>query len=477
MLDKYLETVCSRSKTAAIQAHNADLLGQLPDEVLYKLSCGFGDERGTTWLEQFKGTPLIQQAIAIEKEDLALQMERSDRRRQEDALRAQFSSFEEENAKRDQLSIKRKLLELELAGGGTGEVEGAAAPLEEHVEPEAVVEEPPVEEAALALPTKPKTEKVTKTTTEKPMGDKESIDVKAAAARLRSILKTASVMQASGLRRGVQLLTGSRARALEGQAARHVGEVATARTGANEAMRNAVFGAKGGVESERAAGYASRGLQDAIARSSMSGDLAARERAAVGQARTLGQRAALAGGGGLAAGVAGHRALDGKTASTIPTISAHTINDTVHAGAQTLGRIARNSAPVAAAAPAARAGLTSAQKIVAGTGAAGLGIGALAGGHHPQKTAMLLEDPRIKEAFLGALGAGLKGMGQFAQTAGKGILAAGKAGGMGAAGQAAANAGRAGVMRAGEFIAKNPMAGAAMVAAPAAAVGYAAGRQ
>jgi hypothetical protein len=451
--------------------------------VLHKLACGYGSEGGATWLEQFKGTPLIQQAIAIEKEDLALQMERNERRRKEDALRAQFSSFEEEQANRDQLAIKRKLLELELAGGGTGEPEAAEPPLEEPAEPEATLipaEAAPPEESA--SPPKPKTEKVTKTITEKPKEDKESIDVKAAAARLRGALKTASIMPASGLRRGVQLLTGSRARALEGQAARHVGEVAAARAGTNEAMHKAVFGLGSGVEHEQAAQHAHQGLRDALQRSSMSGDLAARERTAVGHARTLGQHAALAGGAGMAVGVGGHRALD-KAASTIQTISAHTIPTiagTAHAGAGTLQRIARNSIPAAApaAAAATRAPLSAAQKIIAGTGAAGLvGGAALGGHHHPQKTAMLLEDPRVKEAFLGALGAGLKGMGQFAQTAGKGILAAGKAGGIGAAGQAAANAGRAGLMQAGNFIAKNPMAGAAMVAAPAAAVGYAAGRQ
>ena len=84
---------------------------------------------------------------------------------------------------------------------------------------------------------------------------------------------------------------------------------------------------------------------------------------------------------------------------------------------------------------------------------------------------------RVKEAFGAAVLQGLKGMGQFAQTAGKSVVNAARTGGAGAAAQAAGNAGRAGMARAGNFISQNPGAGAALVAAPAMAAGYAAGRQ
>jgi len=87
------------------------------------------------------------------------------------------------------------------------------------------------------------------------------------------------------------------------------------------------------------------------------------------------------------------------------------------------------------------------------------------------------KEAQIKEAFGAAMMQGLKGMGQFAGAAGKSVANAARGGGMQAAGQAAATAGRAGMHRAGQFIQQNPMAGAALVAAPTAAVGYAAGRQ
>jgi hypothetical protein len=155
MLDLFLEVACGHQKQAEAQAKTVALLNQLPDDVLHKIASGailkesFGGDGD--WLEKFRGTPLLDQAIAIEKEELELQMQETERRRAEDELRHQFSDYSETQNARDDLSIKRKLLELELVGGG------------EHHGQEATEEEAPADLEALeheSQPAKPKTPSV-----------------------------------------------------------------------------------------------------------------------------------------------------------------------------------------------------------------------------------------------------------------------------------------------------------------------------
>lgn len=209
MLDVFLEVASQKTKQAEARARTQALLNQLPTQVLQKIASGqllksaYGlDGVDGCWLDKFKGTPLLDQAIAIEKEELEIQMESNARRQQERQLREQFGGWEEDQARRDDLCIKRKMLELELASGGTGEDIGGQEG--EDVAPPGAEEGsapqlPPemlqaaaggAEEGGEASPPppepkekKPPTTKVT--TVEKPAEPKEKVDIKTAAAAMR----------------------------------------------------------------------------------------------------------------------------------------------------------------------------------------------------------------------------------------------------------------------------------------------------
>jgi hypothetical protein len=257
---------------------------------------------------------------------------------------------------------------------------------------------------------------------------------------------------ATGIRRGFQLVTGSRARAMGREAAGY-------NASAQKNFKDFVATGKGQHEQDFMKHHqATRATRAAEAV----------ERQAVGKARKdVGTAAIGVGTGGLVGGAAlsDHQ----KTAGVVNEMAA-----TVAAGTKTMRK------SIEATARSGKPMLSRNSKLVGGGTAVGLGGAgiATAGDDKPKVASLSPErEQQIKEAFGSALMAGLKGAGQFAQTAAKGIAGAGRAGGVQAAGQAAANAGRAGMHRAGNFIAQNPGAGAAMVAAPALAAGYAAGRQ
>lgn len=140
MLDLYLEASYGQTKEAEAKERQVDLLKQLPDEVLMKIASGeeklawgggiakegfYHHGRGEQWLDRFKGTPLFEQALQIEQEDLQSEMAQKARRQE------QSEGYREEDAQRDDLSIKRKMLDLDLAkhqeGGGGEEEEGGEA--------------------------------------------------------------------------------------------------------------------------------------------------------------------------------------------------------------------------------------------------------------------------------------------------------------------------------------------------------------
>lgn len=531
MLDAFLEVIHGKTKQAQAQESLAALLEKLPRDVLEKVAsgeisfekkayCGTpGAGTGASWLEQFRGTPLLDEAIAIEREELEVQMAEVRRREMEVETRQQLPSWDEQDLQHQQLSIRRKLLELDLAGGGEGAggqegedmappdlevMEASAAPpvpkalavedagppvvAEEDEEAEgnpftAVKEEGPEVPKADAEeePKKPKTEKTTTVTKEKPVDDKEKIDIKAAAARMKVAAtrlplggeaeKSAGVVKATNpLMRGAQLLTGSRARALESQAANRGQSLARSAKASDRTMRAAVMGGDDVSEAvaQKTIRAGNRATMGAMAGQSRATRAAGKERAAVGAARKDALMAAggLGLGGGAGAVALGQR----KTAGAVDTLGA-----TVAAGSQKIRQatqavqkqVVKNNQPM----------LSKAQKLVGGGAVVGLAGGAAMGGHKKQAALSPEREEQIKEAFGAAVLQGLKGVKNFAQTAGKSIAGAAQAGGAGAAGQAALNAGRSGMMRAGNFIAQNPGAGAAMVAAPALAAGYAAGRQ
>lgn len=158
MLDSFLEVAMGHEKVASDQRKLVDAMTQLPVEDLVKIAsggtklsflCGDSGE----WLEKFKGTPLMEQAIAIEEADLERQMARNEMNRESS------ETWKQDDAQRDELSVRRRMLDLEFAkaeAGIGGEPEPGMEGVEEEAPPEGVeeppVEEPPVEEAPVEEP-------------------------------------------------------------------------------------------------------------------------------------------------------------------------------------------------------------------------------------------------------------------------------------------------------------------------------------
>lgn len=121
MLDAFLEVVSGHAKVAAARGQMMASLERLPSSELRKIASGeavpkAASEDGTSWLEKFRGSPLFDQALELEKEDLDIQMQEQHRRQVESEMRSQLPTWDETDLRRTNLSIKRKLLELDLAG-------------------------------------------------------------------------------------------------------------------------------------------------------------------------------------------------------------------------------------------------------------------------------------------------------------------------------------------------------------------------
>lgn len=201
MLGSFLKVAYANEKRDEEQAQLVEKMAGLPDELLHKIVSGeeklayiggFGDD---CWIEKYKGTPLFEQAIELEKQELQSRMAESARRTEDS------EKFRAQDAARDELCIQKKLLDLQLleqeAGVGQGEEEvpeegvpGEAPPdaapggeedaaLEEAPPEEVPAEEPPAEEvppaAAEAPPAAPPA----------PAAEKPKVDVKVAAAGMR----------------------------------------------------------------------------------------------------------------------------------------------------------------------------------------------------------------------------------------------------------------------------------------------------
>jgi len=195
MLDSFLKVACANEEKVAEQTRLVNKMRQLPEDYLHKLASGeaklgygmvgsFSGDDGT-WLDRFKGTPLFEQALELEKQELQEQMAEKARWREEDAQRSQ------RNAGRDELCIQKKLLELQLAeaeaGGGEEEAMAAeeeavaaeGAPPEEPPAEEEAVEEAPAEEAPPAEAAPPAAP---------PAESKPKVDVKVASAMMLETL-------------------------------------------------------------------------------------------------------------------------------------------------------------------------------------------------------------------------------------------------------------------------------------------------
>lgn len=147
MLDTYLQMAVEKQKIASAKLAMLEVLKQFPVEELQKIA-SMGLSMGSCegpWVKQFQGTPLFEQAMALEQEGIQLDLEDNNRRQMD----------QEHWAQKDTINLKRRLLELELVRSSEAESQQAAA-MEASMAQAAPVEAP-VEEKPKAAPAEPKT--------------------------------------------------------------------------------------------------------------------------------------------------------------------------------------------------------------------------------------------------------------------------------------------------------------------------------
>ena len=120
MLDKFLSSTYRRETATKEKTAMVESLKKLPNELLAKLASGetklsyisekMGDEQAS-WLDKFRGTPLAEQALALEQESISAEMENMQKQQQRRAESAAENSIYDIQ---DQIRLKKKLLELQL---------------------------------------------------------------------------------------------------------------------------------------------------------------------------------------------------------------------------------------------------------------------------------------------------------------------------------------------------------------------------
>ena len=144
MLNEFLKVAYNTSIRDQEKQELDALLSKLPVSELHKLASGtpiaalyghmdkkaYCETTGTgeaTWLDQFKGTPLFDQAIALEQQELQAEVLDMQKRQER---RAQTANEDTLYDQRDKLRVQKKLLALELAKqqGGAGAGAPPAAP-------------------------------------------------------------------------------------------------------------------------------------------------------------------------------------------------------------------------------------------------------------------------------------------------------------------------------------------------------------
>lgn len=132
MLDEFLEVAYTSTTRKQAEYELVGLLQELPGAELRKIAAGtpvaelYGyldktayldsvcgpDGQPKTFLDKFKGTPLFEQAVALEQQELQAEMTDMAKRQERRQLNAADDSFYDI---RDRLRVQKRLLELELA--------------------------------------------------------------------------------------------------------------------------------------------------------------------------------------------------------------------------------------------------------------------------------------------------------------------------------------------------------------------------
>ena len=141
MLDQFLEVAYEANKQASFRDEAVAELKKLPNSELMKIASGETKLSfmggigvgGGCWLDQFKETPFYQEALALEEQSLEIDIADQQKRMAERGERD--STWDA----RDAISVKKRMLELELRkseAGGSGGMDDESED-EEPEEPEA----------------------------------------------------------------------------------------------------------------------------------------------------------------------------------------------------------------------------------------------------------------------------------------------------------------------------------------------------
>lgn len=157
MLDAFLEVAYQKESSRSLRNEMAEAMTALPNDELAKIASGEvklaymvnEGHSGGCWLDQFKETPLYDEAIQLEQMDLQVEAQDIQLRSQERAQRDGLWDT------RDAISLKKRLLELKLRQGEAGGAEAEETPEEEAAEEEAGVHEVAPEPPAAAPPAPP----------------------------------------------------------------------------------------------------------------------------------------------------------------------------------------------------------------------------------------------------------------------------------------------------------------------------------
>lgn len=135
MLDSFLDVAYQHEAREQTERDAVALLKQLPAEDLLKIASGAkvawlepcGPGGSGSFLDKFKGTPLFDEALALEQEELQAEMTNLERRKEQRSTQQLEQGIWD---MQDQLRIKKRLLELRLAqqDAGMGAQAGGGAP-------------------------------------------------------------------------------------------------------------------------------------------------------------------------------------------------------------------------------------------------------------------------------------------------------------------------------------------------------------
>lgn len=140
MLQAFLEVLYEKDKTAAARAELVEAFKRLPNEELRKIAEGEVKlsfiETDSDWLEKYKGSPLFEQAIALEQEALQIDVQRKQKSMENEQVHNELrDALEPFDQQQSMLCLKKRMLDLELAKAQAGAPSGGEG-MEELQEPE-----------------------------------------------------------------------------------------------------------------------------------------------------------------------------------------------------------------------------------------------------------------------------------------------------------------------------------------------------